>query len=96
MNITPEKLRKTVDVLRSFGARRVLLFGSYAMNPELAKDIDLAVEGIPLRRILHADVAIEEVLGVPFDLIAREETPEFYDIISKRARVLYEQSGIDR
>lgn len=91
MVVTDEKLRTAVDLLRSFGANRVLLFGSYAHHPEMAQDVDLAAEGIPPAKIWRADGAVAEALGVPFDLVVREENPDFYEIIRKRARVLYEQ-----
>ena len=95
MKISEEKLRKVVAVLRSFGATRVLLFGSCVRDPEGARDVDLAVEGIPLGQIWRADGAVTEVFDTPCDLVVREETPGFYEIIRKRAKVLYEQAGID-
>ena len=86
-----EKLPAVVEVLRQFGARRVLLFGSAADNPERAQDVDLAVEGIPLRSLLAADLAAFRILGYPMDLVSREENPAFFEVIRARGKVLYEQ-----
>lgn len=83
------RLRATVRRLREMGATRVLLFGSYAESPETARDIDLAVEGIPLQHILDADVAVHRLLGVPVDLVSKEENPRFYELISHGATVLH-------
>ena len=85
------QLEAAVRTLRSYGARRVLLFGSYLYTPEAAGDIDLAVQGIPLRRLLDADLALYKLLRRSFDLVSREEDPAFFDLIQAEARVLYEE-----
>jgi predicted nucleotidyltransferase len=88
--IVPEaRIKRAVDALKELGARRVLLFGSFLRDPEKARDIDLAVEGIPLNRILEADVLLQETLGVPADLVSREENPSLFDIVARRGKVLY-------
>ncbi len=91
--IGTDTLDRVVAMLRSFGARRVLLFGSYAISPENARDLDLAVEGIPPSRILDAEAALFDILDAPYDLISREEQRDFYDLISRGARVLFEQDA---
>ena len=68
-----------------------MLFGSAASKPELARDVDVAVEGIPLSRLLEADVRVHDILKVPTDLVSREESPTFFDLVSRSAKVLYEQ-----
>ena len=92
MIVPEERMLRAVNALKEFGARRVLLFGSYLDAPERANDVDLAVEGIPLNRLLDADVAVCEILEVPMDLISREENPEFFDIVARRGKVLFEKS----
>jgi predicted nucleotidyltransferase len=91
MIVSEDRILKAVEALRSFGAKRVLLFGSYADHPELARDVDLAAEGIAPAKLWRVDGAVSEALDVPFDLVIREVNPELYDIIRKRAKVLYEQ-----
>lgn len=77
MQVTEVQLAQAVELLRSMGARRVILFGSMVDSPETACDVDIAVEGMPLRHILEADVAVHELLGVPTDLVSREERGTF-------------------
>ena len=91
MSAPVERLAAVVEVLRRFGARRVLLFGSAAENPDQARDVDLAVEGIPLRSLIAADLAAFRILNYPLDLVSREENPAFFDVIQRRSKVLYEQ-----
>jgi predicted nucleotidyltransferase len=78
-----------VEALVKMGARQVILFGSAAKSPESARDIDLAVDGIPLSRLLDADVVVGDILGQPFDLVAREQNPKFFSIISRYGKVVY-------
>ncbi len=78
MTVSTEQLEKVVAALRALGARRILLFGSYAHDPEHARDIDLAVEGIPLNTIWRADGEVESVIDMPVDIVFKEEMPAFF------------------
>ncbi|MBI4560185.1 MAG: hypothetical protein HY706_21545 [Candidatus Hydrogenedentes bacterium] len=95
VTISDATIQQVVGTLRSFGAKRILLFGSFVRDPTNAKDLDVAVEGIPLSRVWEADAELSEILNMPCDLVVREENPAFYEIIRKRATVLYEQAGVD-
>jgi predicted nucleotidyltransferase len=85
------ELTNAVKILRAMGAKRVVLFGSAARSLERARDIDLAVEGIPLNRLLDADLAVNEALKCPTDLVSREEAPGFYEVATREGVVLYEE-----
>jgi len=89
MAVNLEKIPQAVQTLVKMGARKVILFGSAAENPESANDIDLAVEGIPLNRILDADVEVGDILRQPYDLVSREENSAFFEIISRYGKILY-------
>ncbi len=89
MSVDLEKIPQAVQALVSMGASRVILFGSAAENPDSANDIDIAVEGIPLNRVLDADVKIGDILGQSYDLVSREENPRFFEVISRYGRLLY-------
>jgi predicted nucleotidyltransferase len=84
-----ELLPRAVEALVRLGARKVVLFGSAATAPATARDIDLAVEGIPPERILDADVAVMDILQQPFDLVSKELNPQFFAIVSRYGKVLY-------
>ena len=90
MAVFLKDLPKAVEALVRMGARRVILFGAAVDSPETTHDIDLAVEGIPLESILDADVVVQEILQQPFDLVSREDNPEFFAVVARYGRVLYE------
>ena len=46
MTIHQEQLDRAIEIAENFGATRLILFGSAARNPEQAKDIDLACDGV--------------------------------------------------
>ena len=89
MAVNLDKMSQAVQALVKMGASKVILFGSAAENPESAGDIDIAVEGIPLNRILDADVELGDILRQPYDLVSREENSRFFEIISRYGKVLY-------
>jgi len=91
MAVPMDKITLAVDALRSFGAKRVLLFGSCVGDPARARDVDLAEEGIPFERLGMAELTVYRLLRSPFDLISREEDPRFFDLVSKKAVTLYEE-----
>ncbi len=89
MSVNLEKIPQAVQALVAMGASKVVLFGSAAEDSASANDIDIAVEGIPLNRILDADVKIGDILEQSHDLVSREENPPFFEIISRYGKVLY-------
>ena len=90
MNVTEEKLRAAVQLLRAQGAQCVILFGSMVSTPATARDVDIAVAGIPLRNMLKVDVALQDLFQAPTDLISREENPAFFDIVKDYGRILFQ------
>jgi predicted nucleotidyltransferase len=89
MAVNLAQLPRVVDALVRMGATKVLLFGSALDHPDRAKDIDLAVEGIPPERILDADVAVMDILHQPFDLVAKDLNPRFFAIVERFGKVLH-------
>ena len=92
MSAPIERLPQAVDILKKMGAHKIILFGSAVDKPRQARDIDLAVAGIPLSKILDADVAVHDILKYPTDLISQEEDPVFFNLIQAYGKPLYEQA----
>ena len=92
MKVTQKQMQAVTEALRQMGARTVVLFGSMVDSPETANDVDIAVDGIPLRLILEADVVVHDILGVPTDLVSREENPLFFDVVRDYGQVLYQKA----
>ncbi len=75
--IEKEALQEAGNLLRSFGASQVFVFGS-AVNGELRSDsdIDMAVSGLPARVYFSAISKASDLLGRPVDLVdLDDDTP---------------------
>jgi predicted nucleotidyltransferase len=79
------------DVLvREFGVRRVVLFGSVARGAARPdSDIDIALEGLPPGQTFHAMARAAEVAGRNVDLVPMEGArPEVLATIDREGEVI--------
>jgi len=63
-----QEIREAVEILRNYGAKKVVLFGSAARSQE-PQDLDLACEGLPPERFFEALGKLLSTLSVPVDLV---------------------------
>lgn len=87
--ITPQKLERAIQICRENGVTKLLLFGSAAQDPENARDIDFAVEGITGWEIIRLAAKIEIETGVDVDIVDLKKESEFIRHIQKNARIVY-------
>ena len=74
-----ERVRQAAEQLKQLGARRVVLFGSLTREGEAAqaRDVDLAVVGLPAHLFWRAGSIAEEIVGDrPVDLVPLEQASE--------------------
>ncbi len=75
--IDKSALQEAANLLKSFGASQVFIFGS-ALKGELRtdSDIDMAVSGLPARVYFSAISKASDLLGRPVDLVdLDDDTP---------------------
>lgn len=88
-------LPDAASTLRSFGARRVILFGSLARGEATeSSDVDLLVDGIPLDRIFQAEAAIAHLFDdAEVDLVPAERArPEILARAALEGEVLLDDA----
>jgi uncharacterized protein len=88
MSLQQEQLDRIVEVARSFGAKRLILFGSAVANPDKARDIDLACDGVHGWQLYALGARLEEELQMPLDLIPLTPQNRFTRQIERRGKVL--------
>jgi uncharacterized protein len=88
MAIRQELLDRAVALAKDFGATRLILFGSAAVEPEQAQDLDLACDGVPGWKLYELGARLEEELQVALDLIPLSPPSRFTQIIEGRGKVL--------
>ena len=86
--LSPADIKKIVSLAKSYGATRVILFGSAAENPDEAKDVDLAFEGIPGWKLYELGARLEEELKVPLDVVSLTPPTRFTRLIEAKGRQL--------
>jgi len=91
-----EELQTAVEILKAYGARRVILFGSAARSVADPQDIDLACEGLPPARFFEVLGKLLSALPVPIDLVdleGAELKPTLRQRIYREGVLLYEAAA---
>ena len=85
MPVTDEHIETAKAIVHDYGATRRVVFGSAVDDPENARDLDLAIEGVEGWAIWELAGKIERSLDIPVDAIPVDPSP-FTEIIEKYGR----------
>ncbi len=88
MAFDPSKIDKIVQLAKTYGATRLILFGSAIDTPQTARDIDIACDGVSGWKLFELAAKIEDELDIPLDIIPLTPAARFTQNIEKRGRVL--------
>jgi predicted nucleotidyltransferase len=88
MSFDLSKIEKIVQLARSYGATRLILFGSAMNTFRAAHDIDIACDGVPGWKLFELAAKIEDELNIPFDIIPLTPATRFTRNIEKKGKVL--------
>jgi predicted nucleotidyltransferase len=88
MGITDRQIARAIALAKEYGATRVILFGSALEEPEQARDLDLAFEGVAGWKLYELGAQLEEELGVSLDIIPLSPPTRFTRFIESKGRVL--------
>ena len=77
------------DICRRYGAKRALLFGSSLDASRAARDIDLAVEGVPPKDFFRFYGDLMLALSKPVDVVDLSGQSKFLDLIRREGVPLY-------
>jgi len=87
--ISEEDRDRIIDIGRRFGVSKILLFGSAASESNAAKDIDLAVSGVPASRFFEFYGELLFSLSKPVDLIDLSRDSRFTRMVLAEGIPLY-------
>lgn len=88
MAFSQEQFDKITSLAKSYGATRLILFGSAQDTPETARDIDLACDGVSGWKLYELAARLEEELHFPLDLVPLTPPNRFTRMIERRGRQL--------
>jgi len=91
MGITRQHIERAKEIARSYGADRVILFGRAQTDPEAARDLDLAIGGVPGWTIWKLAAELEEALDLPLDIVPLEPSTPFTRRIEEHGEVVLER-----
>jgi predicted nucleotidyltransferase len=87
-------LRQVVrSAAEEFGVEAVWLFGSAVEDEASARDIDLAVEGLPPERFFDFYGRLYFALSQPVDLVDLSQDPPIAAIVRARGVRIYERGS---
>lgn len=84
MAISQDQVEKITSLARSYGATRLILFGSSLDTPETARDVDLACDGVIGWKFYELAARIEDEIHLPLDLIPLSPTTRFTKLVERR------------
>ena len=91
-NLLPDDLMDLItNCAREFDAGTLWLFGSSVTKGGGARDIDLAVEGLPPENFLKFYFHLMLALPKPVDLIDLTDGPSLEPIIRETGAIIYER-----
>lgn len=88
MACSQEQFDKITSLARSYGATRLILFGSAQDSPDTARDIDLACDGVEGWKLYELAARLEEEIRFPLDLVPLTPSNRFTMLIERRGRRL--------
>jgi len=88
MAVDKTKFEKIREIAKSYGATRLILFGSAVDMPRKARDIDIACDGIPGWKLYEFAAKVEDELKVSLDIVPLSPPTRFTRSIEKKGRVL--------
>ena len=91
MEVAEADIERCVGILRSHGAKRIIVFGSALEPGSDVEDIDLAVEGIEPGRYLAALGDLLDQLPLLVDLVDLSDDTPFTRYVRRKGRVIYER-----
>lgn len=88
MAVLDSQIKRIVDLAKSYGATRLILFGSAAERPEEARDIDIACDGISGWKLYELAARLEDELGTLLDIVPLHPPSRFTKMIEAKGKSL--------
>ena len=87
--IHSDPISKCVEVARRYGAKKLVLFGTAAQDPQNARDIDLLCEGVKGAAFFEMAGMMEHEAHVAVDVIPGVPRTKFVEINERRGKTIH-------
>lgn len=97
MTVTKQHIDQAIEVAAQHGATRVILFGSALEHLDKARDLDLAIEGVPGWEFYGLVADMQSRLPVPVDIVSLDTSKENHILreIRTYGRVIFDKTTQD-
>ncbi|OGW04170.1 MAG: DNA polymerase III subunit beta [Nitrospinae bacterium RIFCSPLOWO2_02_39_17] len=88
MAVSQKQIERIIAIAKSYGATRLILFGSAVEMPEKARDIDVACDGVEGWKIFALAAKLEDELGMSLDIVPLSPPSKFTEYIKVKGKIL--------
>ncbi|MBI4698838.1 MAG: nucleotidyltransferase domain-containing protein [Nitrospirae bacterium] len=88
MAVSNAQIERIIALAKSYGATRLILFGSAVETPLEARDIDIACDGIPGWKLYELASRLENELGASLDIVSLTPPSRFTEYIVTKGKAL--------
>ena len=88
MAVSKKQIERIIAIAKSYGATRLILFGSAVEMPEKARDIDVACDGVEGWKIFALAAKLEDELGMSLDIVPLSPPSKFTEYIKVKGKIL--------
>ena len=88
MAVSNIQIKKIIAVAKTYGATRLILFGSALETPGKARDIDLACDGVPGWKLYELAARLEEDMKTNLDIVPLTPSTKFTKLIEEKGKAL--------
>ncbi|OQY46617.1 MAG: DNA polymerase III subunit beta [Desulfobacteraceae bacterium 4572_87] len=88
MKLNPAQMNRIIELAKNYGAKRLILFGSYLTSPDKAQDLDLACDGILGWKLYEFCGLLENELRIQIDIVPLSPETRFTRLIEQRGKAL--------
>ena len=88
MAVSEQHIEKSIAVAKEYGISRLILFGSALEQPEQARDIDLACDGLEGLKLFEFAGRLEDELNILVDIVPLSPPTPFSRYIESKGKIL--------
>lgn len=89
MGVSQDQIEQCIALAKEYGVKKLILFGSALEEPEKARDLDLACDGLEGWKIFEFGAWLEEELHMLVDVVPLSPPTHFTRYIERKGKVLY-------
>jgi len=88
MAVSHAQIERIIALAKLYGATRLILFGSAVETPDMARDVDIACDGVQGWKLYELAAKLEDELHTSLDIVPLSPPNRFTRHIELKGKVL--------